>query len=219
MSLQLEEEFEVKKAGQGRSSLNQVLLQVEYPESYPDEIPGLSLYAVEGTLEDDEVGHLIEDLKTTATENLGIAMTFTLISQLRETLLERLQARADELKRLTLETERLELETDKAEEARTRGTPVTKESFMIWKIKFDKEMALRRAVEQEERLKALPPKEREEIRKTSGRQLFERDRTLATSDASLVEEGTVSIDISQYERTGIIEETETEMGLQFSDSE
>lgn len=55
---------------------------------------------------------------------------------------------------------------------------------------------------------------------SKGRQLFERDKNLATSDAGLVEEGTVSIDVSQYERTGVIaEETEEEAGLQFSDSD
>ena len=52
-----------------------------------------------------------------------------------------------------------------AEEAKTRGTPVTVESFNAWKIKFDKEMAVKCAREEEERLKGLPPKEREEFKK------------------------------------------------------
>lgn len=56
--------------------------------------------------------------------------------------------------------------------------------------------------------------------KKQGRQLFERDKSLATSDATLAEEGAVSIDISQYDRIDtLVEETEEEVGLRFSDSE
>ena len=52
---------------------------------------------------------------------------------------------------------------------KTRGTPVTRESFFAWKVKFDKEMATKRAKEQEEKLKNLTPKERDEYRKFQGR--------------------------------------------------
>lgn len=53
----------------------------------------------------------------------------------------------------------------------------------------------------------------------AGRQLFERDRNLATSDASLLEEGTVSVDASQYERTHQSDEEEDEERLSLSDSD
>jgi len=56
-----------------------------------------------------------------------------------------------------------------AEEAKTRGTPVTRESFLAWKAKFDKEMAAKRVKEQEEKSKNFTPKEREEHRKFRGR--------------------------------------------------
>jgi hypothetical protein len=56
-----------------------------------------------------------------------------------------------------------------AEEAKTRGTPVTRESFLAWKVKFDKETAAKKAKEQEEKLKNLTPKEREEHKKFQGR--------------------------------------------------
>lgn len=58
----------------------------------------------------------------------------------------------------------------KAEEAKTRGTPVTRESFLAWKVKFDKEMTVKRVKEQEEKSKNLTPKERDEHRKFQGRQ-------------------------------------------------
>lgn len=52
-----------------------------------------------------------------------------------------------------------------AEEVKTRGTPVTRESFLAWRVKFDKDMAAKRAKEQEEKLKNITSKEREEYKK------------------------------------------------------
>jgi hypothetical protein len=52
-----------------------------------------------------------------------------------------------------------------------------------------------------------------------GRQLFERDKDLAASDATLLEDGTVSVDISQYERTAPPVEDDEEDRLEFSDSD
>lgn len=56
-----------------------------------------------------------------------------------------------------------------AEEARTRGTPVTIESFKAWKAKFDKEMLHKKTRDEEEKLRALTSKEREEFRKIGTR--------------------------------------------------
>ena len=53
----------------------------------------------------------------------------------------------------------------KAEEARTRGTPVTLESFRAWKVKFDNATAIKRARDEDEKLKGMSPKEREEFKK------------------------------------------------------
>ena len=50
--------------------------------------------------------------------------------------------------------------------------------------------------------------------------MFERDRTLANSDASLLEEGAESVDISQYERsTAAVEEEEQRLVNFDSDSD
>lgn len=56
-----------------------------------------------------------------------------------------------------------------AEEAKTRGTPVTPESFLKWKAKFDKELAVKKAREDEEKMKGMTPKEREEYKKLATR--------------------------------------------------
>jgi len=106
------------------------------------------------------------------------------------------------------------------EEARTRGTPVTVESFAAWKMKFDKEVAAKRAQDEEERLRAMTSKEREEYKRLtsrlSGRHLFERNRHL--EDENLMEEGTVSVDVSQYDRIRNLEEQEEGI-ITFSDSD
>ncbi|PSR76068.1 hypothetical protein PHLCEN_2v8730 [Hermanssonia centrifuga] len=147
-----------------------------------------------------------------------MAMTFTLVSHLREKLSTLVHARYEHHKQEEAEKERLVVE---AEEAKTRGTPVTPESFLKWKAKFDKELAVKKAREDEEKMKGMTPKEREEYKKLatrlSGRQLFERNKDLDAAD-DLLEEGTVSVDISQYEREAI-EEEEEEDHVTFSDSE
>ena len=52
---------------------------------------------------------------------------------------------------------------------RTRGTLVTEESFKAWKAKFDRELAGKKAKEDEERLKGLTAKEREEYKRILSR--------------------------------------------------
>ncbi|KAJ3725981.1 ubiquitin-conjugating enzyme/RWD-like protein [Lentinula raphanica] len=192
-------------------------LHVHYTDDYPDALPDLSLTPLEGDVDQPELDTILHGLTKVGEENLGMAMTFTLVSHLREQIAELVQSREVRRKFEESEKERLALE---AEELRTRGTPVTVESFKAWKAQFDKEQADRRAKEEEERLKGLTPKEREEYKRInsrlSGRQLFERNRNL--DEETLLEEGTVSVDISQYERTREDEE-EDEEHVTFSDSD
>ncbi|KAG5654536.1 hypothetical protein H0H81_001177 [Sphagnurus paluster] len=196
--------------------------EIEIDAEPDDPIDGaeeqLSLRAVDGEIDDDELEAILEELRSVGNDNIGMAMTFTLVSHLREQLSLLVRTRTDRREKEEREKERLALEE---EEARTRGTPVTVESFKAWKAAFDKEVALKKARDDEEKLKVLTPKEREEWKRVgsrlSGRQLFERaDRNL--EDETLLEEGTVSVDITQYERT-TIEEEEEEEGVTFSDSD
>jgi hypothetical protein len=112
-----------------------------------------------------------------------MAMTFTLVSHLRERLSELIRSRQEERQKLEAEKERLALEvrvinfnsgvssdlSPQEEEARTRGTPVNVESFKTWKANFDREQAQRKAREEEEIIKGMIPKEREEWRKLGTR--------------------------------------------------
>lgn len=185
-------------------------------------LPELTLEPQEGDLDEFELSSLTDQLTTLGEENLGMAMTFTLVSHLREQLFSFATTRLERRQREEAEKERRALEE---EEARTRGTPVTAESFKAWKAKFDKEMALKRQQDEEEKLRALSPKERDEVKKVAhrftGRQLFERDRNLVAEDDAFIEEGTVSVDASQYDRTTVIEneDEEEQQRLEFSDSD
>lgn len=195
---------------------------VKYHDGYPDQLPELSAEPLEGDIGDEEITQLLNGLKTLGEENLGMAMTFTLVSHLRERLSDFVRSRAERKRHEEAEKERLLLE---AEEAKTRGTAITRESFIVWKSTFDKEIAVKKAKELEDKLKGLTPKEREEFKRLrsrlSGRQLFERNKDWGMeSDDSLLEEEGTSVDISQYERTRIEEEHgEDEDHVQFSDSD
>ncbi|KAH9854130.1 RWD-domain-containing protein [Lenzites betulinus] len=192
---------------------------VEYTDDYPDALPKFTLDATQGELDEAELEHLHDELQRVGEENLGMAMTFTLVAHLRERLSALMREREERERHEAAEKERKALE---AEEARTRGTPVTLESFHAWKVKFDKEMAVKRAREEEEKLKGLSAKEREEFKKSqtrlSGRQLFERDTNLAALEEDVEDDG-VSVDISQYDRTAREEEETEEDHLTFSDSD
>ncbi|KAK1232232.1 hypothetical protein PQX77_004606 [Marasmius sp. AFHP31] len=210
-------EVEPEDASESETTLK-VNLHVQYPDDYPDVLPELSLACIEGGLDDTESKELLDDVKKMGEENLGMAMTFTLVSHLRDQITDLLKKRAEKAKREEMEQERIALEE---EAARTRGTPVTVESFKAWKLTFDAEQAELKAREEEEKMKGLSPKEREEWKRVaarlSGRQLFERNRNL--EEDNLMEEGTVSVDFSQYDRRQQEEEQEDEDRVTFSDSD
>ncbi|BGO89899.1 hypothetical protein NBRC10512_003459 [Rhodotorula toruloides] len=176
-------------------------LVVTYTPTYPDEPPELELEVVEGEVSEEEEEVLLEGLRTTAEDNLGMAMVYTLALQLKELIAEMLVKRKERIAREDEERYRRE---EEAVAAKKRGTPVTKESFAAWASKFESEFAEQRRREEEERVKALPPKEREEAKrwaaKLTGRQLFEQGKVIDSDAAAFGEEGDVAIDISQYER-------------------
>ena len=113
-----------------------------------------------------------------------MAMTFTLVSRLRELLADIVRERSERRRQEEAEKERQLIEVrplslllsvyglsqhNQAEEARTRGTPVTVEAFLAWKVKFMKETTEKRAREDEEKTKTMTPKEREEYKRLATR--------------------------------------------------
>ncbi len=104
---------------------------------------------------------------------------------------------------------------------------MTPESYAQWRAAFEAEMAAKTKKDEDERLKALPAKEREEAKrwaaKPTGRALFAANANLAESDAALGE-GEVSVDASQYEREEVESEEDEDEGagiarLNLSDDE
>ncbi|OCF35763.1 hypothetical protein I316_02255 [Kwoniella heveanensis BCC8398] len=174
-----------------------------YPETYPDVIPELSLEEIEGEdeLREGEEELVLNNLRSVAEESLGMAMSFTIASAAKEALalliVERFRKEQEE-------DDRRAREYEEAEAKRTRGTPLTPEAFNKWRKAFTAEIKAKREKEEEDRVKAMIPKEREEWRKRkerpTGRALFESSATLATSDEGLYEEGVEEVDLRQYSR-------------------
>ena len=128
-------------------------------------------------------------------------MTFTIASAASEALgaviEDRIQAEKDA-------DDKRAREYEEAEAARTRGTPLTPDAFNKWRKQFMAELKEKREQQEADRVRALPPKEREEYKKKkdrlTGKQLFLTQQNLATSDEALYEAGDVSVDLSKYTR-------------------
>jgi hypothetical protein len=157
----------------------QIILSVRYPEGYPDEAPGLDVTTPPNAprhphldIQEDKA-RLLDAMKPTIEENMGMAMVFALYSTLKDSaellISERQQA---------IQAEK-DFESQKAEAEENRkfeGQKVTRESFLAWREKFrqaqDEEKARRVAeVEAEEKKKRGGKLEE---KKLSGKQLWQQ---------------------------------------------
>ncbi|XP_020528870.1 RWD domain-containing protein 1 isoform X2 [Amborella trichopoda] len=134
-----------------------------HTEKYPDEPPLLNVKSLRG-IKSEDLKVLKEKLEQEASENLGMAMVYTLATSAKEWLTDKFGSDAE-----PLDTE--ENDTAKDDIIIPHGEPVTIESFLAWRERFEAELALERA-------KLLPdsvlgaPKEK----KLTGRQWFESGR-------------------------------------------
>jgi len=196
-----------------------LVLKVHCPPDYPDVLPDLTIATSQGEISSAEEESLLSALHDVGKESIGMAMIFTLVSQLQESLRSLVDARVAKRKQIAEDAARRE---EEIEQARTKGTPVTPSSFAAWKMRFDQELSRKAAAEEDDRLKTMTPKERDEYKrskiKLSGRHLFERDRNLANDDIHDAEDGVVSVDINQYDRRAA-REAEEEDRVVFSDSD
>ncbi|XP_070568312.1 RWD domain-containing protein 1-like [Ptychodera flava] len=157
----------------------QATLQVTYTPTYPDESPDIEV-TFSSNLDDEDLTSLLNLCQEQAEENLGMVMVFTIVSAVQEKLNEKV----DLLKKQILEEEERAEEAKKAKEEAEMakkfvGTPVTIETFLAWKSKFDQEKTSSR--------KNLDSNE--DSKKLTGRQLFEEDNTLDDSEVALLDEG------------------------------
>ncbi|XP_030640165.1 RWD domain-containing protein 1 [Chanos chanos] len=164
----------------------EVTLKFTYVEKYPDEPPLWEIYSQEN-LEDSDVEDILALLQQQAEENLGMVMIFTLVTAVQEKLneiVDQIKSRREEEKR------RKEREAEEAEKKEFQGTVVTIESFLSWKAKFEQEMM---------ELKRKKQREEEQAGKTklTGKQLFERDHNLDTSDIQFLEDAGNSVEVDE----------------------
>jgi hypothetical protein len=99
---------------------------------------------------------------------------FTLASDLSEQLSIQSETRQT---RQREKLERKQREEEELEQKRFEGTRVTVETFIKWKVKFD--------AEQGELIKTVKIDETD-AKKLTGRQLFEKDRSLYDSDIKFI---------------------------------
>jgi len=146
-----------------------VSLEFILPEEYPNEVPSILIQdrSLNIMMTDEE--ELLSLLDSQAKDNLGMVMSFTLIQSACEWLNRRKDE--DAARKKEAEERRLK-ELEEAENRKFEGTRVTVESFMRWKLAFDEEMA---------QLK-IKRKVKSEVGRLTGRELFERDQTMADSD-------------------------------------
>ena len=156
-----------------------MLLQVKYPDGYPEEPPNLDLlpppnappHPFFSVASDKQI--LLDGLSETIEENLGMAMIFTLYSTLKENSERLIASRQEEARH---EQEQKLLAAEAEENKKFHGTPVTPETFSMWREGFRKEMEEARAKEDEADEAAEKKKNRgkEAVVQLTGKQLWER---------------------------------------------
>ncbi|XP_059424099.1 RWD domain-containing protein 1-like [Carassius carassius] len=170
----------------GNEETVEVTLKFTYVEKYPDEPPLWEIFSQEN-LEDSDTEDILTLLKQQAEENLGMVMIFTLVTAVQEKLNEII----DQLKnRREEEKLRKETEAEEAEKRAFQGTVVTIENFLSWKARFEQEMI---------ELKKKRQKEEEQPGKgkLTGKQLFETDHNLDTSDIQFLEDVGNSVEVDE----------------------
>ncbi|EAS36285.1 RWD repeat protein [Coccidioides immitis RS] len=171
--------LDVSHHGEDYSDPPVLILQVTYPEDYPDVAPHLEISAPPNApkyphldIQEDR-DRLLESLQTTIEENLGMQMIFTLVDMLKEGAELLISERREAIQALK------EFEAAKAEEEENRkfqGEAVTRESFLAWRENFQKEIEEEEKRKQEER-EAEEKKKKgatKEPKKLTGKQLWER---------------------------------------------
>ncbi|KAJ1854189.1 rwd domain-containing protein [Coemansia sp. RSA 1822] len=183
-------------------------LTVTYTATYPDELPEFTISVLDddedapplsetdATLDTKDIDDLTAQTRTICEESLGMAMVFSMASNLREIAALRLVAKTIHLKQLR--EQRIQKEVE-AEQAKFIGTPVTRENFLEWKAHFDCEASATKsdasAGDDKASRRVAKPDDR-----LTGRQLFEQDKDLAKSDSKFINEGDISVDSKLFGR-------------------
>lgn len=165
----------------------QLALIFAHTEKYPDEPPLLNVSSLQG-ISSEDLRILKDKLQQEASENLGMAMIYTLVSSAKEWLTERYCEDSDG----DAEAE----EAAKEDIVVPHGEAVTVETFLAWRERFEAELALERAKLMPESVLATSKE-----KKLSGRQWFESGRMkgVAVVTEDLDEEDEEDIDFDDDE--------------------
>jgi len=156
----------------------QIILNVQYPPSYPDEAPRLDITQPPNapkhlylTIHEDKA-RLLSSLTDTIEENLGMAMIFTLVTVLKDSA-EQLISERQNAKEVEASMAAARIEEE--ENRKFQGEAVTRESFLAWRESFRREReeeALRKAEEKEleEKKKRIVKEEK----KLTGKELWQQ---------------------------------------------
>ncbi|KAG5923900.1 hypothetical protein E4U53_003491 [Claviceps sorghi] len=153
------------------------LLQVRYPDDYPDVAPHLDLLAAPNAPSHQHFNisndreELLSLVQETIQENLGMAMIFTVVSTIKDHAEQMIQDRKDTVARAQ---EELALAAEREENKKFHGTQVTPETFLKWREGFMREMEEKERLEEEERLAELKKARVKEPVKLTGRQIWQR---------------------------------------------
>ncbi|XP_054726462.1 RWD domain-containing protein 1 [Anastrepha obliqua] len=157
-----------------------------YTPTYPDEAPEVSIEETEN-VEKLYEEKLLEHLKKSIEENIGMEMIFSLVSSTQEWLNERW----DDYK-LHEQEERARkiLEAEEMERKKFEGTRVTVESFLKWRSEFEESTGI-----------AAKREKNNDCKKLTGKELFIRDTTLNESDIKFLLEAGDSIENVKIDET------------------
>ncbi|KAL0715365.1 hypothetical protein Bca4012_064687 [Brassica carinata] len=162
----------------------QLGLVFSHTENYPDEVPLLDVKSIRG-IHVGDLTILKEKLEQEASENLGMAMIYTLVSSAKDWLSEH-YGQDDGV-------DYAEEEAAKEDEVIVpHGEPVTLETFVAWRERYEAELALERAKLMPESALTAPKE-----KKLTGRQWFESGKargTVVTADQESEEEDDEDID-------------------------
>lgn len=142
----------------------QLALVFSHTEKYPDEAPLINVKSIRG-IKPEDLTILKEKLEQEALENLGMAMVYTLVTSAQEWLGEKFGRDAEV-------EDSDDTETAKDEIVVPHGEPVTVDTFLAWRERFEAELALERAKLMPDSALATTKE-----KKLTGRQWFETGRS------------------------------------------
>ncbi|XP_044495096.1 RWD domain-containing protein 1-like [Mangifera indica] len=151
----------------------QLALIFSHTEKYPDESPLLNVKSLRG-IQTSDLKVLKDKLEQEASENLGMAMVYTLVTSTKEWLSERYSQDTS--------NDDAGEEVEKEDIIVPHGEPVTVETFLAWRERFEAELALERAKLMPEAALTAPKE-----KKLTGRQWFESGRASAKGTATFDE--------------------------------